>query len=283
MSELFARHRDRLTAALDAMRGQRGWGLFAERPEAYGDPREAEQAMRSLLGRRWQPAEAASLCATARGAARAWGRLGVEERVGAGLEVVDRLLESSLDIAQAVALTTPQDFATAWTSAGPAALLGGLEAVALAFEAQRLVPDWQFQLVPRGIALVVGAAGAPLGTVYAALFANLATGNAVILRPDPAAVLPYALIAEVAHAALSEAELPDDAVLLAPEPDAGVTLTMELASRPEIGIVDHPADAALARWLAENARHAQLFGPPLALDASYVAGRFRAVERQGRR
>ena len=48
-------------------------------------------------------------------------------------------------------------------------------------------------IVPRGIGLVIGCCTFPTWNGYPGLFASLATGNAVIVKPHPGAILPLAI------------------------------------------------------------------------------------------
>ena len=74
-----------------------------------------------------------------------------------------------------------------------------------------------FTPVPRGIALVVGCTTFPTWSAYPGLFASLATGNAVIVKPHPGAVLPLAITVSVAREVLGEHGFDPDLVLLAVE------------------------------------------------------------------
>ena len=51
-----------------------------------------------------------------------------------------------------------------------------------------------YRIVPRGVALVIGCNTFPTWNAYPGLFASLVTGNPVIVKPHPRAVLPLAII-----------------------------------------------------------------------------------------
>ena len=93
---------------------------------------------------------------------------------------------------------------------GPHAQDRGLEAVAYAWDEMRRIPakaHWEkpqgkneplkmekhYRIVPRGVALVIGCNTFPTWNGYPGLFASLATGNAVIVKPHPNAILPLAI------------------------------------------------------------------------------------------
>src|SRR5206468_12777321 len=124
-------------------------------------------------------------------------------------------------IAFAVMHTTGQAFMMAFQAGGPHAQDRGLEAVAYAYGEMKRVPErviWEkpgktesirlektFRILPRGVGAVVGVSTFPTWNSYPAIFADLATGNAVIVKPHPGAILPLALTVEIARGVLREA------------------------------------------------------------------------------
>ncbi|MBM3540030.1 MAG: phenylacetic acid degradation protein PaaN, partial [Alphaproteobacteria bacterium] len=171
--------------------------------------------------------------------------------------------------------TTGQGFMMAFQAAGPHAQDRGLEAVAYAYAEMSRVPtsarwekatgrgdpirlDKTYTLVPRGIGLVIGVSTFPTWNGYPAIFADLATGNPVIVKPHPAAILPLAITVKVARETLKEAGFDPNLVLLAAD-EAGAPITQELARRPEIALIDYTGGPGFADWLEKNAGHATLF------------------------
>ena len=74
------------------------------------------------------------------------------------------------------------------------------------------------------MALVIGCQTFPTWNSYPGLFASLATGNTVIVKPHPGAILPLALTVAVLRDLLAEEGLPRDVVLLAADaPEAPIT------------------------------------------------------------
>ncbi len=137
--------------------------------------------------------------------------------------------------------TTGQAFPMAFQAGGPHAQDRGLEAVATAWaemsrapataiwekpqgKAAPLVIEKHWRIVPRGVALVIGCQTFPTWNSYPGLFASLATGNTVIVKPHPGAILPLALTVAVLRDLLAEQGLPRDVVLLAADaPEAPIT------------------------------------------------------------
>ncbi|WKX71454.1 phenylacetic acid degradation protein PaaN [Streptomyces sp. XD-27] len=205
----------------------------------------------------------------------AWRDAGPEGRAAVCLEILARISARTHEFAQAVMHTSGQAFMMAFQAGGPHAQDRGLEAVAYAFAEQTRTPltaDWSkpqgkrdplelrkaFTAAPRGIALLVGCNTFPTWNGYPGLFASLATGNPVLVKPHPRAVLPLALTVQAAREALSDAGFDPNLVALAAErPDEGLAKT--LAVHPDIRIIDYTGSTAFGDWLETNARQAQVF------------------------
>ncbi|QCD57017.1 phenylacetic acid degradation protein PaaN [Streptomyces hawaiiensis] len=206
---------------------------------------------------------------------RAWRDAGAEQRAVVCLEILKRISDRTHEFAHAVMHTSGQAFMMAFQAGGPHAQDRGLEAVAYAYVEQVRTPDnaeWtkpqgkrdplamnkQFTPVPRGIALMIGCNTFPTWNGYPGLFASLATGNAVLVKPHPRAVLPLALTVRVAREVLAEAGFDPNLVALAAErPGEGIAKT--LALRPEIRIIDYTGSTEFGDWLEANARQAQVY------------------------
>ncbi|MEU6288473.1 MULTISPECIES: phenylacetic acid degradation protein PaaN [unclassified Streptomyces] len=206
---------------------------------------------------------------------KAWRDAGAELRAMVCLEILRRIGARTMEFAQAVMHTSGQAFMMAFQAGGPHAQDRGMEAVAYAYVEQARTPDtaeWTkpqgkrdplaltkgFTPVPRGIGLVIGCNTFPTWNGYPGLFASLATGNAVLVKPHPRAVLPLALTVQVARDVLAEAGFDPNLVALAAErPGEGIAKT--LATRPEIRIIDYTGSTAFGDWLEANAGQAQVF------------------------
>ncbi|MQY12720.1 N-succinylglutamate 5-semialdehyde dehydrogenase [Streptomyces sp. RB5] len=205
----------------------------------------------------------------------AWREAGPELRALVCLEVLARISARTHEFAHAVMHTSGQAFMMALQAGGPHAQDRGMEAVAYAYAEQvrtPLVAGWSkpqgkrdplelrktFTAVPRGVAMVVGCNTFPTWNGYPGLFASLATGNPVLVKPHPRAVLPLALTVRVAREVLAEAGFDPNLVCLAAEaPGEGLAKT--LAVRPEIRIIDYTGSTAFGDWLEANAPQAQVY------------------------
>jgi len=206
--------------------------------------------------------------AAAQAAMPAWRDAGPLTRAAVCVEVVDAINQRSFEIANAVMHTTGQPFVMAFQAAGPHAQDRALESVVAALVEQERVPEsvvWEkpakdapirmqkdYRIVPRGIALVIGCNTFPTWNGYPGLFASLATGNPVIVKPHPRAVLPLALSVAVARTVLRDAGFDPALVQLAAEDD-GEGLARELAERPEVAIIDYTGGPGFGAWLEREA------------------------------
>lgn len=205
----------------------------------------------------------------------AWTVAGADTRAGVCLEILHRLNERTFELAHAAMHTTGQAFMMAFQAAGTHAQDRGLEAVAYAYAEMTRLPAealWEkpqgrrpplrlrkrFHVVPRGLALLVACNTFPTWNGYPGLFASLVTGNAVLVKPHPRAVLPLAITVAVAREVLADAGFSPDLVTLVPERE-GEMLATTLATNPAVGIVDFTGSTVYGTFLEERARQAQVY------------------------
>lgn len=232
-------------------------------------------------------ADAPALIAAAQAAADDLAAASLETRVGVCLEILFRLNRISFLLGHATMHTTGQAFAMAFQAGGPHAQDRGLEAVAVAWtemtrfadtarwekpqgKGAPLVIEKHWTLVPAGLSLAIGCNTFPTWNSYPGIFASLATGNPVIVKPHPAAILPLALTVQVAREVLAEAGLPADSILLAVD-EPGAEITRELATDPAVRLIDYTGSRAFGDWLRENARQAQLFAEETGVNSIVIA------------
>jgi phenylacetic acid degradation protein paaN len=238
------------------------------------------------LGIEYPVPEVEELLAAQRAAIPAWRDAGPLARAALCVEMLVRINAASFEIGHAVMHTSGQAFVMAFQAGGPHAQDRALEAVAYAYEEQARYPGeavWEkpqgkrppirmsktFTIVPRGIDLVIGCNTFPTWNSYPGLFAGLATGNAVLVKPHPRAVLPLAVTVRIVRQVLAEHGFDPNLVVLAAEP-AGGRLAAELAVRPEVGIVDFTGSTAFGDWLEANARQAQVYTEKAGVNAVVV-------------
>lgn len=227
------------------------------------------------LGVTYPHADPEQLLQAAAHALPGWRDAGPDARVGVCLEILDRLHRRIFELAYAVQFTTGQAFVMAFQAGGAHALDRALEAIAVAYAEMSRTPSaaaWTkpagkgdplrmtkaFHVVPRGVALVIGCNTFPTWNSWPGLFASLATGNPVIVKPHPGAVLPLAITVTVAREVLAEAGYDPDVVTLAAE-ERGEGIASVLATDSRVRLVDYTGSTEYGDWLESHARQATVF------------------------
>ena len=259
-------------AAFDAYR-DKAFPLTLE--GAQGEVGSEQSPFGFDLGIRYPKVPVDQLLAQSQLALDSWRDAGPQAWVGVCLEILNRLNKRSFEIAHAVQHTTGQGFMMAFQAGGPHAQERALEAVAYAWQEMARIPglvEWikpqgkhdpiqmkkQFKVVPRGVGLVIGCSTFPTWNGYPGLFASLATGNTVIVKPHPGAILPLAITVAIARDVLTEAGFNPNVVLLAahePQEDTAQRLAMS----PAVKLIDFTGSSQNGNWLEENARHALVY------------------------
>ncbi len=249
--------------------------FLLDQPGTVGETGREESPFGFELGITYPKANLDTLIAAIQHGEGAWRNAGPETWTGVALESLVRLNKKSFEMAYAVMHTTGQAFMMAFQAGGPHAQDRGLEAVAYAWSEMSRVPKtarWekpqgkneplrmekQYRVVPRGIALVIGCCTFPTWNSYPGLFASLATGNAVVVKPHPGAILPLAITVQVIRGVLAEAGFDPNIVTLVAH-EKGDDVAQTLALRPEIKIIDFTGSSQNGEWLERNAHQAQVF------------------------
>lgn len=200
------------------------------------------------LGITYPRCDPESLIVAAQTAWPDWRAADPELRLALCAEMAARLYDVNFEMAHAVMHVAGQSYTQAFSGSGPNALDRGIEALAYAAKAMRDVTrsaryersfageavslDKTYVLVPRGIGLVICCASFPTWNAYPALFASLATGNPVILKPHPIAVLPMAIVVRECRRVLVDFGF---------DPDL-ITLAVDTLAEPVAQVlIDHPA------------------------------------------
>jgi phenylacetic acid degradation protein paaN len=245
-----------------------------------GKPFELDQPASKQVGREISPygmplgitypaTDIETLLSASIRAGEAWARAAVEDRVGVCLEIVHRINRQSFLMANAVMHTTGQGFMMAFQAGGPHAQDRALEAVAYAYDEMKRVPaaaHWAkpqgkgeplvlekaWRIIPRGISLVIGCATFPTWNGYPAIFASLATGNTVIVKPHPGAILPLAITVKIAREVLKEAGFDANVIMLAAD-ETDAPIAKDLVTHPAIAIVDFTGSPVFGKWVREHA------------------------------
>ena len=248
------------------------------------------------LGIDYPRADVDTLFESALEAIPTWRDAGPEARVGVCLEMVHALYAKLPELVPAVMHTTGQSASMSYAGSGTNALDRGIEAIVYAHQAMGAIAGeavWErrfgatpirlrkrYRLVPRGVAVCFTCATFPTWNAYPAMFANLATGNAVIVKPHPTGVLPMALSVRVARHVLEEAGFEPNLVTLAVD-SAAEPLGRRLIKHPATAIVDFTGSARFGAWVEANAYPALAYTETSGLNTVVLdsTGNFEPVAR----
>ena len=141
-------------------------------------------------------------------------------RAGILVETLERIKERFFEIAYATMHTTGQSFMMSFQASGPHACDRAMEAVTQGIiELQRYPQngEWKKNLgkfdlvlhknwnpIPKGVGLVIGCSTFPTWNTVPGLYASLITGNSVIVKPHPKAILPIAIVVAEIQKVLQE-------------------------------------------------------------------------------
>ncbi|WP_233167697.1 phenylacetic acid degradation protein PaaN [Xylophilus sp. ASV27] len=204
-----------------------------------------------------------------------WAAAAIDARIGVLMEVLDVLYREHLfEIVHAVMHTAGQSFNMAYTGSGVNALDRGIEALVHARQAMDAVTPtahWQrafgsaqialhkrYRLVPRGVAVCFSCASFPTWNAWPSMLASLATGNAVIVKPHPATVLPMAISVRAFRHVLAEHGFDPNLVTLALD-TVDEPLGKQLVQHPKTAIVDFTGSVAFGDWVERHAHPALVF------------------------
>jgi phenylacetic acid degradation protein paaN len=215
-----------------------------------------------------------ALVAAAVSAMGDWREADFELRLALCLEMAARLYDRNFEMAHSVMHVAGQSYTQAFIGSGPNALDRGVEALAYAAKAMRDVApsatydrnfageavalEKTYVLVPRGVGLVICCASFPTWNAYPAMFASLATGNPVIVKPHPIAILPMAIVVETSCAVLVDFGFDPNLVTLAVD-SLAEPVAQSLVDDPQVQIIDFTGSPRYGGHLERTVVGKQLF------------------------
>jgi phenylacetic acid degradation protein paaN len=241
---------------------EKGW--FGAEVSPYGTKLEVKYPL----------SDSEALILAAQNAMQGWQAIGAEGRTGICLEILDRLNKQSFEMGHAVMMTTGQGWMMSFQAGAAHAQDRGLEAVAYAWREQSFVPKesiWEkpqgknpplvmkknFEIVGRGVAFIIGCGTFPTWNTYPGLFAALATGNAVIVKPHSNSILPAALTVRTIRAVLAENNIDPNLVTLFVAENRNAT--QDLATHQAVKSVDFTGSNVFGQWLIDHCKQAQVY------------------------
>ena len=200
-----------------------------------------------------------------------------------------RLNAMSFEMGNAVMHTTGQAFPMAFQAGGPHAQDRGLEAVAMAWAEMTRAPAtaiWEkpqgktapivlekhWRVVPRGVALVIGCQTFPTWNSYPGLFASLATGNTVIVKPHPGADAAARAHRRGAARPARRAGAPARRRAARRQFGRGAGDAGRSSVIPSVTIVDYTGSNAFGAWVRANAGEAQVYTEEAGVNSIVIAG-----------
>ncbi len=193
-----------------------------------------------------------------------WRKVSMDERAGILLESLEGIRSRFFEIAYATMHTTGQGFMMAFQASGPHAADRALEAIAAGYEELQRFPRqavWdkpmgkfniqlnkEWRAVPKGISLVVGCSTFPTWNSVTGIYGSLMTGNTVIVKPHPGAILPIAIVLSEIQKVLQANNLDPNICQLAVD-TLGKTITRELAGHPDVKLIDYTGSSAFGNYL----------------------------------
>lgn len=193
-----------------------------------------------------------------------WRWVPYTERLGLLMESIERFSQHFFEVAQATMHTTGQAWMMAFQASGPHAADRAVEALAVAFAELSHIPaqvrwtrdfgksqaiiDKYFIPQPEGISLHIGVSTFPVWNVLPGLYASLAVGSPVIMKPHPRAIYPIAVVISLLQSVFEEYGLSPTIVQLMPDTVAE-PITQQLAEHPLIRIIDYTGSTEFGQYI----------------------------------
>jgi phenylacetic acid degradation protein paaN len=193
-----------------------------------------------------------------------WRKISVNERAGILVESLEKIKARFFEIAYATMHTTGQGYMMAFQASGPHAADRALEAIAAGYEELQRFPThalWdkpmgkfniqlnkEWRAVPKGISLVIGCSTFPTWNSVTGIYGSLVTGNSVIVKPHPGAILPMAIVVAEIQKTLAENNIDPNTCQLAVD-TFDKMITKDLAQRPEVKLIDFTGNSVFGSYL----------------------------------
>jgi phenylacetic acid degradation protein paaN len=242
--------------------GEQSWGGQEESPY-----------MQTLLNIQYPLFKAETLVANANKAFHTWRKVDVETRAGILAESLERMKKRFFEIAYATMHTTGQGYMMAFQASSPHAADRAVEAIAAGVEELNRFPKkalWdkpmgkfniqlnkEWRAVPKGVAVVIGCSTFPTWNTVPGMYASLITGNPVIVKPHPGAILPIAIVVAELQKVLQENGLDVNICQLGAD-TFDYMITKELAEHKDVKIIDFTGNSVFGSYL-ENLKGKEVF------------------------
>jgi phenylacetic acid degradation protein paaN len=193
-----------------------------------------------------------------------WRKVSAEDRAGILMESLERMKARFFEIAYATMHTTGQGYMMAFQASGPHAADRALEAIAAGYDELQRFPKnalWdkpmgkfniqlnkEWRAVPKGVSVVIGCSTFPTWNTVPGVYASLITGNPVIVKPHPGAILPIAMVVAEIQKVLVENNLDPNICQLGVD-TFDKMITKELAEHKDVKVIDFTGNSVFGSYL----------------------------------
>jgi phenylacetic acid degradation protein paaN len=204
------------------------------------------------------------LVENAKKAFHTWRKVSAADRAGILVETLERVKGRFFEIAYATMHTTGQGYMMAFQASGPHAADRALEAIAAGYEELQRFPSsalWdkpmgkfniqlnkEWRAVPKGVSAVIGCSTFPTWNSVTGIYGSLVTGNSVIVKPHPGAILPIAIVVAEIQKVLQENNLDPNICQLAAD-TFDKMITKELAEHNDVKLIDFTGNSHFGNYL----------------------------------
>ncbi len=250
-------------AKLKGMLGKKFDELKQTNPIAWGGQEESPYLQEDLMVS-YPLFSTATLIERANSSFHQWRKVSSQDRAGILMETLDRVKARFFEVAYATMHTTGQGYMMAFQASGPHAADRALEAIAAGYEELNRYPSnaiWEkpmgkfnlqlskeWRAMPKGISVVIGCSTFPTWNSVTGIYGSLITGNSVIVKPHPGAILPIAIFVAEIQKVLSENNLDPNTCQLAVD-TFDKMITKELAEHPDVKLIDFTGNSAFGSYL----------------------------------
>ncbi len=237
--------------------------LLQQDPAAWVGQEESPYEQQAL-GVKYPYFDPETLVNRAEEAYHQWRKVKPADRAALLVEALENIKPRFFEIAYATMHTTGQAYLMSFQASGPHAADRALEAIASGYEEQTRFPEsteWEkpmgkynlklnksWRAVPKGVALVIGCSTFPTWNTVPGMFASLVTGNPVIVKPHPKAVLPIAIVVAEVQKVLQENGLDPNICQLGVDADDKL-ITKDLAEHPKVKLIDYTGGTEFGNYV----------------------------------
>ncbi len=205
-----------------------------------------------------------TLVANAGKAFHQWRKVSSNDRAGILIESLEGMKNRFFEIAYATMHTTGQGYMMAFQASGPHAADRALEAIAAGYEELQRFPAnalWdkpmgkynlqinkEWRAVPKGVSVVIGCSTFPTWNSVTGIYGSLMTGNPVIVKPHPGAILPIAIVVAEIQKVLAANNLDPNICQLGADTFDSMN-TKQLAEHKDVKLIDFTGNSVFGSYL----------------------------------